>query len=157
MKYRPLNPNPELSTPLSDLLAQVFADPDSEATLNHFFTVFMDSMIGIALFGSPENLAKLTESREMDNIGLAFTQAPDGRSMIAACADRPAFAERFDSTFNAELPGRELMELALQLPDACEGILLYSALVEKSIGIARADFPQLLANSPRRPPPHLLH
>ena len=157
MKYRPLSQANDLATPLSELMAQVFAEPDSEAVLDHFFSVFMDSKVGIVLIGAPPDLYKMVEVREFRDVSLAFTQAPDGRAMIAACADRPAFAERFDSSFNAELPGRELMEFALQLPEMCEGIMLYSALAEKSIGIARTDFEQLLAKSPRQIPPHMLH
>ncbi|MEN9866509.1 MAG: hypothetical protein RL748_2099 [Pseudomonadota bacterium] len=154
MKYRRITPT---QAPLSELMAAVFADPDSDAALDHFFSVFMESMIGIALIGAPPDMDSLSVVREQDHIGVAFTEAPDGRSMIVACADRSAYSERFDSRFNAELPGRELMELAQQLPDECEGILLYSALVEKSIGISRSEFGRLLANSPRRPPAHLLN
>ena len=157
MKYRPLSEANILATPLSDVMEQVFAQPESESALNHFLTVFMDSPVGIVLIGAPPDLYKLAYVREMDNIRLAFAQDPDGRAMIACCADRPAFAQRFDDSFNAELPGRELMELALQLPAMCEGILLYSALVKRSIGIARTDFERLLAKSPRQIPPHLLH
>lgn len=157
MKYRPLSEANDLATPFSELMTQVFAEPDSESTLNHFLSVFMESTVGIVLLGAPDDLNKVGEVRELSNISLAFTHAPDGRAMIAACADRPAFVARFDRSFNAELPGRELMELALQLPEECEGIMLYSALAEKSIGIARTDFAQLLANSPRRGQQHWLH
>jgi hypothetical protein len=147
----------ETPTPLSDLMAAVFAEPDSEMLLNQFRHAFMDAVIGIAMFGAPPDIASLGVVGEDDDISLAFTETPDGRTMIAACADRDVFAENFHDNFNAELPGRQLIELAQQLPKECEGILLNSALVDQSIAIARSEFARMLADSPARPPAHLLN
>ncbi len=144
-------------TPLSDLMNDVFADPESMPLLVRFRHAFMDAPIGIAMFGAPPDIANGGVVDEDDDVRIAFTETPDGRTMIAACADRTVFAENFHDNFNAELTGRMLIELAQQLPDACQGILLNSALTDHSIAIDRSEFTRMLAESPPPPPAHMLN
>jgi hypothetical protein len=63
--------------------------------------------------------------------------------MLLACADRAAFARKFHQRFNAEMCGRELLSMALKLPE-CEGVLLNSAASSHSILIPREDIAGLL-------------
>jgi hypothetical protein len=81
-------------------------------------------------------------------ITLGVTRLPDGRIMILAAADPPAFERRFGrKTFNAEMDGLFVMKTVLANP-ACEGILVNSAASEHSMVLERALIQQLVESAP---------
>lgn len=138
-------------TPLSDLISLVLADPSSSQALAAFHQAVLKSMVGVIAVGAPPG--HVGEYQSAGDIQLVNTQAPDGRLMLLACADRAAFVRKFHQRFNAEMRGRELLSMVLKLP-ACEGVLLNSAASFHSILIPREDIPRLLNIQVQGPASH---
>lgn len=131
---RPSSTADALPTPLSDLMARVMEEP-SDATWTAFYEAFLRSPLGV--------MAR----EEGGRTALGRLAAPDGRVMMAACADRDAFARNFNDRYNRQVLGRELARVALSIPD-CPGILINSASSFNSLAIERVQLAALLERYP---------
>lgn len=147
---------PRPPTPLSDLMTRVLQDGSDEAW-DTFCDAFMRSRVGViateiaATEGDgppPAQLPKPTPPPGWHTVPagrVAFGKAatPDGRVMLAACADRDAFVRNFHDRFNREVMGWELAQTVLVIPD-CEGILVNSAASFRSLALDRARLARMV-------------
>jgi hypothetical protein len=125
---------PTSETPLSDLIDLV--DGRDQRRYGQFVEAFRRSEVGVKATGAPPGTAGDFKSSQEHPIGVRSSIDPEGRSVLLAFADPPAFAQRFGMQFNAGMRGEALLETVLANPD-CHGILVNSAKREISILIHR--------------------
>ena len=132
------------ATPLSDLIT-LNIKTNTKENIERFAKAFMTAKVGV-LATVPKGAAG-TQVAGKGEIALGPTRLPDGRIMILAAADPPAFERRFGRPFNAEMDGLSVMKTVLLNP-ACEGILVNSAASEHSMILERALIQQLVESAP---------
>jgi hypothetical protein len=143
----------ERSTPISDLiegcLEQQDATTESES-FRRFLDAFVGARFGVIVAGRLERVASGQPMVAHEGqASCAMITLPGGASMLVACADKPAYAGRYASRFNAEVDAHTLVTIALA-NEACKGVMVHSALSDRSVALARDLLPGLLK---RCPPP----
>ncbi|MCU0686175.1 MAG: hypothetical protein MUF34_28670 [Polyangiaceae bacterium] len=137
----------ESATPLSELIERCLEPQNDEAdtaNFERFLQAFAGSRLGVIVVGNLQG-AKRGESyvtRE-GQASCATVTLPGNKLMLLACADRPSFLRKFARRFNADVDARTLITIALANP-SCQGIMLNSALSDRSIALARTLLPGLL-------------
>jgi hypothetical protein len=144
------------STPLSDLIERCLEQADAAtdaANFERFLEAFVGARLGVMVTGKIEGATPggTVVVRE-GQASCAMVDLPQGGRMLAACADRPAFRRRSPLRFNAEVDARTLLTIALA-NEACRGIMVNSALTERSVALARELLPGLLARCQAPSPP----
>src|SRR6185436_785007 len=139
-------------TPLSDLIMALVANGD-QATFARFDDLFLRSRVGVIAAGMPANRrpGETFQVGGQDRVALELVKAPDGRTMIKACADPDVFSRRYpDAKITALMLGRDLLEMLLK-PSLVDGVLVCSALSFHSIPIGKADARRLVATATHAP------
>jgi hypothetical protein len=137
----------ESATPLSEHLERCL-DPRDEASdaanFESFLQAFVGARLGVIVVGNLPG-AKPGESyvARDGQASCATVTLPGNKLMLLACADRPSFLRKFARRFNADVDARTLLTIALANP-SCQGIMLNSALSDRSIALARALLPGLI-------------
>lgn len=137
-----IRPGASLPTPLSDALTRALHDPTG-AAMKAFAQAFLTAQVGIMASGLPRGAEGARHGTRDQPFQLSLGRAPDGRMVLLACADREAFVQRFNPSYNAEMLGRDVARTALQHP-ACEGVLVNSAASEHSILFDRGQIAAML-------------
>jgi hypothetical protein len=127
-------------TPLSDLIDVIETDP--EGGYDPFVREFRRSKIGVVAEGAPQGVVGTVQSTEENPLHIGGTKDPDGRRVLLAFADPPAFIKKFGQIFNAEMSGESLFHAVLATPD-CSGIRVNSAKREVSMILSREDIQEL--------------
>jgi len=127
-------------TPLSDLIDVIETDP--VGGYDPFVKEFRRSKIGVVAEGAPEGVVGTVQSTEENPLHIGGTKDPDGRRVLLAFADPPAFIKKFGQVFNAEMSGESLFHAVLATPD-CAGIRVNSAKREVSMILSREDIQEL--------------
>ena len=131
---------PRNEMPLSELMDLAV---DSDESYFEFLQEFRRSNLGVIAQGSPAGKAGPVQSTAENPISLGSTEDTEGRSVLLAFADPPAFAQRFGMQFNAAISGEALLQTALSSP-SCHGIRVNSAKRELSLIIDRKTVQRLL-------------
>lgn len=131
-------------TPLSDLIDRL--ENTGYKQYIQFVQEFRRSTLGVIAEGPPEGFTGDFTSTAEKPIAVGSTVDAEGRSVVLAFADPPAFALRFGPQFNATISGEKLLETVLINPDS-HGILVNSAKKEVSAVIGRATIERLVAGS----------
>ncbi|WP_203737469.1 hypothetical protein [Actinoplanes italicus] len=121
-------------TPLSDLMAE-HSDTSSPDSYARFLEMFRDSIVGVVGIGTVTHDA---QGLPVTAPGFAVgrTTHGDGRHRILTFADPDVAAQRPNSQCNAGVPGRVLLQMAVEDPE-CEGILVNSATRQISLVIGK--------------------
>jgi len=125
---------PNSETPLSDLMDLV--DGKDPRRYQQFLEGFRRSKLGVRATGAPPGTAGDFQSSDEHPIAIGESVDPEGRSVLLAFADPPAFVQRFGRQLNAETLGESLLDTVLANP-GCHGILVNSAKREISLLIRR--------------------
>ena len=128
-------------TPLSDLIDEIETDP--VGGYGPFVREFRRSKIGVVAEGAPQGVVGRVQSTEENPLHIGGTRDPDGRRILLAFADPPAFIKKFGQIFNAEISGDSLFHTVLATPD-CAGIRVNSAKREVSMILSREDVQELI-------------
>jgi len=139
------------SAPLSDLIAAHVASGSSRTWIK-FLEAFRTARVGVFAEGVPAGTTGDFVSTAERPITVGVTRHNDGKSRVLAFADPVAFAARFGQPFNAELVGEALLATALSNPE-CAGVLVNSALAERSVVIDRATAESLVRSGKQTPAP----
>ena len=129
-------------TPLSDLISALVASPSDEA-FAELFRAFLDASVGVKLANVPAHAEGAYRIAAQDRVTMAFVHTPDGRSMVKACADPRVFSQKYAGAINAEMRGRQMLEMVLKVPEL-DGVLVCSAASFHSVPVSRAAIPGLL-------------
>lgn len=140
-----IRPGAALPTPLSDALTRALHDPTG-AAMKAFAQAFLTAKVGVIAHGLPQGAERVQRSTREQPLELTRGTAPDGRTVLLACADREAFVQRFNPSYNAEMLGRDVARTALHNP-ACEGVLINSAASEHSILFDRGQLAAMLESA----------
>lgn len=125
----------QTETPLSELI-DILVRTGAKHDYVQFVNEFRRSMLGVIAEGVPKGTIGGSISTDRNPVGVGSTADAEGRSVVLAFADPPAFARRFGMQFNAEISGEKLLETVLINPD-CYGIRVNSAKREVSVIIDR--------------------
>ena len=132
------------TTPLSDRITQLVAHDDA-ANLHALCTTFLDATVGLAVKGLPVAAAGGTYTVQPgDRIAPDVVAGPEGRRYLKVCADPALFAEAWEYPINTTMPGRTVLEIAVNTPSLA-GVLICSATSYHSVPLERAEIDELLA------------
>lgn len=142
-------------TPLSDLMDLVVDDERDPRRFQQFLSAFRRSRLGVRATGAPPGTTGDFWSSKENPVAVGTSTDPEGRPVLLAIADPPAFIQRYGLQFNADMPGEALLETVLINPDT-HGIRVNSAKREISLMIYRDVIEQLKrgpgAQTPERRP-----
>ena len=131
---------------LSDAIAAL-ASNETDAAFATFMEVFLGTSVGLIAENIPDNRrpGESFSTGPNDRVTLSLVTIPDGRRMVKACADPPAFLQRYpNSKINVLMVGRELLHAVGQMLEV-DGVLVCSATQHISIPIGRTVAAQALA------------
>lgn len=129
---------------MSDAITALLADARPHI-LERFHGCFLDASLGVMLVGVPANAHGTFQISENDDVTIAFVDTPDGRRMVKACADPKVFVHRFAFPINAEMKGRELLEMVLKVSEI-DGVLVCSANSFHSVPIGKEEAIRVLSH-----------
>lgn len=137
----------ESATPLSERIERCLElsdDATDAANFERFLEAFVGARLGVIVMGNLQGAKRGEAYVARDGqASCATVTLPGNKLMLLACADRPAFLRSFARRFNADVDARTLINIALANPN-CQGIMLNSALSDRSIALARTLLPGLL-------------
>jgi hypothetical protein len=130
-------------TPLSDRITAMMSD-ESPSNRAAFCELLLVSRVGVTVGGLPEpGMAGIYTVGRDDRVTMRPVSIPDGRRMVKAGADPPVFARHYDASVNAEMLGRDVLEMVLKMDDVA-GVLVCSAASFHSVPIFRKEIQRLL-------------
>ncbi len=135
------------NTPLSDLVQAVLQRPQEPGPRDAFYLAFCPALVGVRVDDPPP----VPPGSLVDATGLEIPLflTPEKEPVFWCCADPAEYVKRIDSSVNAFLRGRVLLELAAHLGRRkVVGILVGSSLSPHSIAIPQGMFADILAATP---------
>jgi hypothetical protein len=127
---------------ISEMISQMATKPSHQLEVD-LEKSFLDRHFGLSMDGLPEGMPGERYIAGDNELKMKIVSAPNGESMIKACAEPELFVKNFHETITVTMTGREIIEMILKMPEI-DGILICSATSFHSYPIYKQRCVQLI-------------